>query len=189
MLALLRRSVAALFGAALLSPYAQALQAGGDECVHLVGYGGASSTSTKPVGSRTPPKLDVGICAVDDARLNRSTPIKTSADFVPITGDDSLGFYCVYGVKASATGGVGGNVGIFLFELANGEVLLFGSGYGNISGANLFVYAVARRNGNNEYRPRLILNANGTVSVNASVLANGADPSITTTVKSASAMA
>ena len=138
MLALLRRSVAALFGAALLSPYAQALQAGGDECVHLVGYGGASSTSTKPVGSRTPPKLDVGICAVDDARLNRSTPIKTSADFVPITGDDSLGFYCVYGVKASATGGVGGNVGIFLFELANGEVLLFGSGYGNISGANLF---------------------------------------------------
>ena len=41
-------------------------------------------------------------------------------------------------------------------------------------GQDLFVYAVARRNGNSEYRPRLILNANGTVSVSASVLATAA---------------
>ena len=47
-----------------------------------------------------------------------------------------------------------------------------------LSGANLFIYAVARRNGNNEYRPRLILNANGTVSVDASVLVNGTESSL-----------
>ena len=57
---------------------------------------------------------------------------------MPILGDDSMGFYCVYGAKASPTGGVEYNVCIYLFELTGGEVLLFGSGYGNIPGANLF---------------------------------------------------
>ncbi len=47
-----------------------------------------------------------------------------------------------------------------------------------LSGANLIVYAVARRSGNNEYRPRIILNGDGTVSVNASVVINGAESPI-----------
>ena len=40
-----------------------------------------------------------------------------------------------------------------------------------------FIYAVARRNSatNSEYRPRLLLNANGTISAHASVLANGTE--------------
>ena len=41
------------------------------------------------------------------------------------------------------------------------------------AGGNYFVYAVARRNTNNEYRPRLILNANGSVSVGASWSSTG----------------
>jgi hypothetical protein len=41
------------------------------------------------------------------------------------------------------------------------------------AGGPYYVYAVARKNGNNEYRPRLIFNANGTISVHASVLVNG----------------
>jgi CSLREA domain-containing protein len=56
-----------------------------------------------------------------------------------------------------------------LFRVAANKVL---------AGANLFVYAVARRSGNSEYRPRLILNSNGTVSVNASVLVNGSESSL-----------
>jgi PKD repeat protein len=55
------------------------------------------------------------------------------------------------------------------FRVASNKVL---------SGANLFVYAIARRNTNNEYRPRLILNANGSVSVSASVLANGSESAL-----------
>ena len=55
------------------------------------------------------------------------------------------------------------------FRVASNKVL---------AGANLFVYAVARRQANNEYRPRLILNANGSVSVNASVVANGSESAL-----------
>jgi len=46
------------------------------------------------------------------------------------------------------------------------------------AGGSYFIYAVARRNGNSEYRPRLIFNANGTVSVGASVLNSGAEASL-----------
>ena len=37
-------------------------------------------------------------------------------------------------------------------------------------GGNYYVYAVARRNGTNEYRPRLIFRPDGTVQVHASIL-------------------
>ena len=40
------------------------------------------------------------------------------------------------------------------------------------------MYNVARRNGNNEYRPRMIFNANGTISVNASVVVNGSETAL-----------
>jgi hypothetical protein len=43
------------------------------------------------------------------------------------------------------------------------------------AGANYFIYAVARRNTNNEYRPRVIFNADGSVSVGASVLVGGSE--------------
>jgi hypothetical protein len=49
-------------------------------------------------------------------------------------------------------------------------------------GGKNFVYAVARRIGNNEYRPRLIFNPDGTVSVNASILVNGVETSLGTPV-------
>lgn len=145
MLATHRLSAAALFAAFLLASSPQALPASGgeeDNCVHLIGYGGAApaklATQNSPAGGSPPGRMAAGICSVDNSRANRGTPIKTTADFVPVTGDDSLGFYCVYGLRASPTGGVAGNVGIFVFELANGEVLLYGSGYGNIPGANVF---------------------------------------------------
>ncbi len=46
------------------------------------------------------------------------------------------------------------------------------------AGGRYYVYAVARRNGNSEYRPRLLFNADGSVSVNASVLTNGSESSL-----------
>ncbi len=139
MLALVRQSAVVLVAAVLLAPLSQARPAEGeDDCVHLVGYGGPTP-ARNPLRSQTlGGKMTAGICSVDNSRVNRGTPIKTNADFVPITGDDGLGFYCVYGVRASATGGVGGNVCIYIIELTGGEVLLYGSGYGNIPGANLF---------------------------------------------------
>ncbi len=76
-------------------------------------------------------------CALGNARLNRGFPLERGEDFVPVTGNDALGFYCVYSGKASDTGpGIANNVGIYLIPLAKGEVLLFGAGYGD---ANWFV--------------------------------------------------
>ena len=39
--------------------------------------------------------------------------------------------------------------------------------------ANEWIYAIARRSGNNEYRPRLVLKPDGTVAVSVSVVNNG----------------
>jgi large repetitive protein len=50
------------------------------------------------------------------------------------------------------------------------------------AGGAYYVYGVARHNGGSEYRPRLILNANGTVSVHATVLVNGTEMSLGTPV-------
>ncbi len=43
------------------------------------------------------------------------------------------------------------------------------------AGANEWVYAVARRNNNNEYRPRLILKSDGSVAVSVSVVNGGSE--------------
>ncbi|NOT31827.1 MAG: PKD domain-containing protein, partial [Planctomycetes bacterium] len=77
-------------------------------------------------------------CTLASARANRGFPLERGEEFVPITGDDALGFYCVYSGKAVDTGGPGisNNVGIYVLPLAKGEVLLFGTGYGD---ANSFV--------------------------------------------------
>src|SRR5262245_3983459 len=72
-------------------------------------------------------------CPHESARDNRITPLERGEDFVPITGDDSLGFYCVYSGKAIGPDNarIDNNVGMFILPLVNGEVLLFGSGYGD----------------------------------------------------------
>ena len=52
---------------------------------------------------------------------------------MPVTGDDSLGFWCVYSGKAVGEDnpGIANNVGIFVLPLDGGEVLIFGTGYGD----------------------------------------------------------
>lgn len=76
-------------------------------------------------------------CPADNARFNKLTPYKTSLDFVPVTTDDSLGFHVAYSGKTSSSGGSGVafNVGIFLFPLDDGGLLVFGGGYGDPRGA------------------------------------------------------
>jgi CSLREA domain-containing protein len=44
-----------------------------------------------------------------------------------------------------------------------------------LAGGPAYVYMVVRRNGDNEYRPRLILNPNGNVTVSASRVVNGSE--------------
>jgi CSLREA domain-containing protein len=46
------------------------------------------------------------------------------------------------------------------------------------SGGAYYVYALARRNGTNEYRAKLVFNANGTISVHGSVLNNNSESSL-----------
>ena len=50
------------------------------------------------------------------------------------------------------------------------------------AGGTYYVYCAARRNGTNEYRPRLLFNANGTVSVGASLLNSGAESALAASV-------
>jgi PKD repeat protein len=72
-------------------------------------------------------------CTMGSARSNRVAPLERGEDYIPITGDDALGIYCVYSGKAVGGGspGLANNVGIFVLPLENGEVLLYGSGYGD----------------------------------------------------------
>src|SRR6185503_8723502 len=93
-------------------------------------------TVTGPYGTAElgkPGGVTVRSCTVENARENRAGPLERGEDFVPITGDDGLGFYCVYSGKAIGPDSprIDNNVGMFLFPLANGEVLLFGAGYGD----------------------------------------------------------
>ncbi|HYI21508.1 MAG TPA: PKD domain-containing protein [Candidatus Limnocylindrales bacterium] len=46
------------------------------------------------------------------------------------------------------------------------------------NGGPLYVYLPARRTGTSEYRPKLILNANGTVSAHAGIVINGSESSL-----------
>jgi hypothetical protein len=46
---------------------------------------------------------------------------------------------------------------------------------GRPQGGSLFVYALVRRTGNNEYRPKLVLNPNGSVAVHAGLVQNGSE--------------
>jgi len=46
------------------------------------------------------------------------------------------------------------------------------------TGGPFYVYGVARRNGNNAYRPKMILNADGTVSVHSGTLVNNVESSM-----------
>jgi PKD repeat protein len=49
-------------------------------------------------------------------------------------------------------------------------------------GGAQYVYAVVRRNGNNAYRPKIILNTNGSVAVHAGVLVNNSESSVAPSV-------
>jgi len=92
-------------------------------------------------GITTPSKLEVIECSAGNARENTKFPIESSADFIPLTSDDSRGFYVAYSVRTLNGLAPNNNVGQFLFELDGGEVLLYGSGYGNYSVA---LYNAAR---------------------------------------------
>jgi len=106
---------------------------------HIFNEGGIYSvqlTVRGPDGEATvikPRAVTVTTCTPGNARLNRIAPLERGEDFVPITGDDGLGFWCVYSGKAvsHSNPGLSNNVGMFVFPLTNGEVLLFGSGYGD----------------------------------------------------------
>lgn len=79
------------------------------------------------------------VCRADDARSNDcSTPRKIGTyDFVPVTDDGALGFYCAYSGRriVTPTRTVVENVGMFVFELeprfGRSQVLLFGMGFGD----------------------------------------------------------
>ncbi len=86
--------------------------------------------------------IQVGSCGSGNARLNSVLPLEIEADFIPINGDDTLGFYCVYSGKRSGmlSDMPVNNVGIFLFDLGGSDVLVFGSGYGDVPGPEGALY-------------------------------------------------
>ncbi|HEX6883328.1 MAG TPA: IPT/TIG domain-containing protein [Planctomycetota bacterium] len=101
---------------------------GGVYDVRLTVRGPQGSDTVTRVGAVT-----VRRCSPGNARANRGAPLERGEDFVPVTGDDSAGFYCVYSGKAvgPSNPGISNNVGIFVLPLAGDEVLVFGAGYGD----------------------------------------------------------
>ncbi|MAB79498.1 MAG: hypothetical protein CMJ89_09120 [Planctomycetes bacterium] len=96
-------------------------------------------TASGPAGMRSLRKQElvrVGNCSAGSARFNTPLPLELGADFIPVAGDDSLGFYCVYSGKRNGLldSDPANNVGIFLFDLGGDEVLLYGAGYGDVPG-------------------------------------------------------
>ena len=84
------------------------------------------------------------VCSSGYARTNTSAPLNMDSDFVPLTGDDAKGFYVVYSAKANADGSAAeNNVGIYLFRLNNGGILMFGSGYGDPCAAGTALFDAA----------------------------------------------
>jgi len=83
-------------------------------------------------------------CSSGSARTNTNLPLNLESDFVPLTGDDSRGFYVVYSAKANAEGTAAeNNVGIYLFRLESGAILMFGSGYGDPFGPGTALFDAA----------------------------------------------
>ena len=74
-------------------------------------------------------------CTAGNARDNTSWPLEMGIDYVPITPDDSLGFYVAYSARTTNGTSPNNNVGILVAEIAGGEVLVFGAGYGNYAAA------------------------------------------------------
>jgi len=101
---------------------------GGVYDVRLTVRGPQGSDTVTRIGAVT-----VRRCAPGNARANRGAPLERGEDFVPVSGDDSSGFYCVYSGKAvgPTNPGISNNVSIFVLPLAGDEVLVFGAGYGD----------------------------------------------------------
>ena len=85
-----------------------------------------STALATPLAARAP-----GDCDAENARDNHSWPLKMGTDFVPLTSDDSLGFYVVYSARTTNGTTMNNNVGMFVFEIDGGELVLFGAGYGD----------------------------------------------------------
>ena len=75
-------------------------------------------------------------CPATNARENLpGDPFKIAAvDYVPVVSDDTLGFYRVYSTRQQY-GIPNNNVAIDVFDKGNGEILIFGAGYGDRSEA------------------------------------------------------
>ncbi|MAB79441.1 MAG: hypothetical protein CMJ89_08815, partial [Planctomycetes bacterium] len=88
--------------------------------------------------------LDITACSAGSARGNTPTPLNLGVDYVPLTGDDSMGFYAIYSVKATQEGlDAENNTNIDLFPLSDGNVLMFGAGYGDPYGPGTALYDAA----------------------------------------------
>ena len=93
------------------------------------------------------------------------------------TLDGTAANFAVDGSKASITlPKAGANRAGFLPTVAARDVdVTMRVTAGRPQGGSLFVYALVRRNGNNEYRPKLVLNPNGSVAVHAGLVQNGTE--------------
>ena len=83
--------------------------------------------------SAVPPQMaDSCDCHAVNARYNVVNQPKTGYDYVPIVADDSLGFYVAYSAKQNeANTDFAGTSCMYLVPLADGEVLVFGGGFGD----------------------------------------------------------
>ena len=80
-------------------------------------------------------------CNAENARFNLTAVPRSGYDFIPITPDDTLGFYVVYSARQDDSGtGVGSTASIYVLPLSGGELLIFGGGWGDTNWAGWALY-------------------------------------------------
>ena len=148
----------------------------GDYSVKLtVGNAGGSDSRTRTVSVQA-------VAVVPYAADNFGRTVSSGWGTADVGGNYTLAgnasnFSVGNGVGSIVLPAAGANRAGLLNSVAQANVeILFRVRFDKVAtGGNYFAYAICRANGTNEYRARLVLNSNGTVTVNASKLVSGSE--------------
>ncbi len=151
----------------------------GDFSVKLTASSAGGSSSITKTVTVSPPSQ--GFFAADAFARSASSGWGTADIGGPYTVEGTAANYSVDGTAGNiVVPGPGRTRSALLNEVSQANIdIRFRVAADKVAtGSRYFAYAVARRNSNNEYRPQLIFNTNGTFSVHAGALVGGSESSL-----------
>ena len=158
--------------------------AAGDYTVTLTAANGGGSTQQSHLVTVAPPSSGTVIAADSFTRVETASWDNADTGGLYALEGNSAAFSVANGIGSITLPKAGANRAAILSSTMAADVdvrVRVGANKAPAGGAYI-AYVVARANGNNSYRPKLFLNANGTVSVHAGVVINGSESSLGTAV-------